>query len=54
MLQAYRNTMAAGFVKVTFGDNVPGYELGDKNLPAIMVLQVSAGIHTCTNSSLFS
>ena len=35
----------AEVVKITFGDNLPGYEVGDKSLPAVIVLQVrGAGV----------
>ena len=33
---------ASGMSKVEFGNNVPGWATGASNLPAIIVLQVSA------------
>eukprot|EP00877_Chromochloris_zofingiensis_P002020 jgi/Chrzof1/11819/Cz06g11050.t1 len=31
--------------KITFGDNLPGYEAGDKSAPAVVVLQEWWGVN---------
>ena len=41
--------------KIVFGDNLPGYEFGPKNKPAVLVIQVHDELHIvaiCTTENL--